>query len=157
MTHPRSPSETAQAVSRAIRLLDAYGANPARWPADEAASFEAVKDDPRIRAARKEAAALDAVLSAAPEAACAEALKSRILSRVPEGGVGRTLIDAALRRCTHGFGRLAPIGVAAGLSALGFVIGAAGAGASEDDALYYALDTSIVEVADADAFWAEGL
>lgn len=159
MTHRRSPSETADKVTRAIDLMNAYGADPRRWPADEAALFDALESDPRFQAVRQDAAALDAALRSAPDAVCTEALKTSILSRFPEGTVRRTLIDAAVRRCTHGLGRLAPISAAAGLSALGFVIGAmsAGVGASEDEALYYALDTSIIEIAEGDAFWADDL
>lgn len=159
MTHPRSPSEPADRLARALDFLNAYGADPRRWPADEAGLFDALENDPRFQAARQDAAALDAALRAAPDAVCTEALKTSILNRFPEGTVRQTLIDAAVRRCTHGLGRLAPIAAAAGLSALGFVIGAmsAGVGASEDEALYYALDTSIMEIAEGDAFWADDL
>lgn len=156
MTHPCSPSDDADALSRTFELLAAYGADPRRWPANEAALFSALERDPRFQTARAETRALDEALDVAAGVANTDGLKERILRDFP----GRRQVapfEAAFRFCTQGFGRLAPIGAAIGLSALGFAVGAASAGvsAAENEALYYALDTSIVAIGDEDAFWAE--
>jgi hypothetical protein len=157
MTHHRSPSDGAQRLARARALLDAYGADRARWPAGDRALFDALIGDPRFEAARQEAAALDAALGAAPADAAGAALKDAILARFPARPAHGSRLQSIIEASMHGFGRLAPLGAAAGLSALGFAIGLASAGASEEDALYYALDTSMIEFAENDSLWAEEL
>lgn len=157
MTHQRTPSDGAGGVGRALELLDIYGAERARWPAGEAALFDAAAGDPRFERARQEAAGLDAALCAAPEAEAGEALKDAILARFPRPAAHVRWLEAIIAVSTHGLGRLAPLGAAAGLSALGFVAGFASDGASvqEEDALYYALDTSMIEFAEGDSLWTE--
>jgi ferric-dicitrate binding protein FerR (iron transport regulator) len=50
-----------------MRLIDAYGADPARWPEDERAAAERhLADDPSARAALEEARRLDALLGRLP-------------------------------------------------------------------------------------------
>ncbi len=48
--------------ARALEIIAAMGADPARWPADERAHVAALASRPMIVAALREAAALDALL-----------------------------------------------------------------------------------------------
>lgn len=157
MTHHPTPSEGG--VGRALELLDIYGAERTRWPADAAALFDAASGDPRFERARREAAELDAALAAAPAAKADAALRDAILSRFPATAARGRWLDAIIAMSTHGLGRLAPLAAAAGLSALGFVAGSASVGVSagENDALFYALDTSMIEFAEGESLWTEEL
>lgn len=90
-------------------LLDAYGGDPRRWPAEEREAAQAFADAHTDRAPQDEAARLDAVLEAgAPECAPTAALMGRILQ------------DAAAVSSARGargggwFGWAAPLGAALG-------------------------------------------
>lgn len=157
MTHHPTPSDDG--VGRALELLDIYGAERARWPAIEATLFDAALGDPRFARARQEAAELDAALRVAPQAQAGEALKDAILAQFQTKAPRGRWLDAIIAVSTRGLGRLAPLAAAAGLSLLGFFAGSASVGvsASEEDALYFALDTSMIEIADGDSLWTEEL
>lgn len=93
-------------LERFAGIVDAYGASPERWPADERAAAEAmVAGSAEARALLAEAAALDSVLSAAPVDAPSAALTERLIAARPRGpaamasprvsqGILRGLIDA---------------------------------------------------------------
>src|SRR5262245_13525280 len=66
------------------QLLDAYGANPERWPAEERATALALlAHSTAARAQRNEAARLDALLDLAPVALPSAELAAQILAAAP--------------------------------------------------------------------------
>ena len=69
-------------LERLLAVIDAHGADPARWPAAERASLEALARSPGVARQLAEARALDAVLakSLTPVAAELGHLKARILA-----------------------------------------------------------------------------
>jgi len=82
----------AKAVTpeRALAILEAYGAEPARWPeADRDGMRARLALSPGLAARRAEEAALDRLLAMAPMPAPAPALKARILAAAGEGEVRR--------------------------------------------------------------------
>lgn len=69
---------------RARAILEAYGAEPARWPADERRAMRrALKGDADLQAAAREMAALDAVLATDRPGRDVPALEARILAAAP--------------------------------------------------------------------------
>jgi hypothetical protein len=74
---------TEMSLDRLRTILDAYGARPARWPEDERDAAEAlIAGSPEARAARDEAARLDAALDEAvapPPALAGLALRLRAI------------------------------------------------------------------------------
>lgn len=75
---------TQMTPARFAALLDAYGADPARWPEGERAAALAFLDaDPAARQARADAARLDAVLDRAPVEPPSAALMDRVLAAAP--------------------------------------------------------------------------
>lgn len=77
---------SASSQERLKQVLASYGADPARWPADERASLEnafhrtAPEDLPELAEARE----IDAVLSAVPEVSVPDAALARILETASE-------------------------------------------------------------------------
>jgi len=76
-------------LNRVHELLDAYGADPGRWPPQERAHIEALLEaSPESTPRRREAARIDALLDQAPRPAAsrleAEALARRITARPQE-------------------------------------------------------------------------
>lgn len=128
MIDPRSPFEADRAEF--ARLLDVYGADRCRWPVDRRALFDACVCDITHADLLREAAALDDALAMATSAKAHDALKERLLASFAPPSRRSAL---TLRRWL----KLAPAGALAALSAMGFVIGSATAGAAAD-ALYYA-------------------
>ncbi len=77
---------TSQTLDRARFevLLDAYGADPQRWPQEErAAALALLERDPDARALRAQAARLDALLATAEPLEPSPALVARILAAAP--------------------------------------------------------------------------
>jgi hypothetical protein len=71
-------------LDRFAALLDAYGADPARWPDAERAGAHALLDrSAEARARRDAAAALDALLDRAAAVQPSSALAARILAQAP--------------------------------------------------------------------------
>ncbi|MCP5433656.1 MAG: hypothetical protein H6923_10350 [Alphaproteobacteria bacterium] len=71
-------------AERFARILEAYGADPRRWPAAERAACEAfAAADPQAGAALGAERALDELLDALPPVAPSLALRTRILSATP--------------------------------------------------------------------------
>jgi hypothetical protein len=72
-------------LDRFAVLLDAYGADPARWPDAERAAARALLDrSSEARARRDAAAALDALLDRAATVEPSSALAERILAQAPQ-------------------------------------------------------------------------
>ena len=75
--------------TRLLELIEAYGADPTRWPAVErAAATTLLEYSAAARAALEAAAALDRLLDAAPAAPPSPDLSARVLARAP-GAAGR--------------------------------------------------------------------
>jgi hypothetical protein len=71
-------------TERFAALLDAYGADPARWPEAERADARALLErSPQARVRRDAAAALDVLLDRAATAEPSPALAERILAQAP--------------------------------------------------------------------------
>ena len=71
-------------AERLHELADAYGADLRRWPASERAFAESlIAADPSLKAVLDQAAALDALLGAAPRPVPSSALTARILAAAP--------------------------------------------------------------------------
>jgi hypothetical protein len=72
-------------LERLRHLLEAYGADPERWPAEEReAALGLLAVSPEAQAARVEAARLDALLGLASAAEPSPDLSARILAALPE-------------------------------------------------------------------------
>jgi hypothetical protein len=83
-------------LARFRALLDAYGASPDRWPAEERDAARALlARSPQAQRWRDASAQLDALLDLAPAGAAAPALVERILAAVPEH---QTPASAPVRR-----------------------------------------------------------
>jgi hypothetical protein len=82
MTEPRDPHQTARArlsLARLRELLDAYGADAARWPENErAAARELCASDAQAQALLTQAQALDALLDQAPSYEPSPVLAARV-------------------------------------------------------------------------------
>lgn len=83
-------------AERLHELADAYGADLRRWPASERAFAESLlAADPSLKAVLDEAAALDALLNAAPAPVPSAALTASVLAAAPKpkarGPLGRAV------------------------------------------------------------------
>lgn len=75
-------------LERFTAIVDAYGANPERWPdAERAGGLALLELSPEARAARDAAATLDRLLDHAPVAASDPALERSVLARGPRAKV----------------------------------------------------------------------
>jgi hypothetical protein len=71
-------------LNRLKEVMDAYGAEPARWPADERAGAQALlRRSPEARALQDEARRLDRALDLMPGIGPSSALTDRILAQAP--------------------------------------------------------------------------
>lgn len=108
-------------------ILDAHGGDPRRWPeAERAAAAAFLRDHPQAEEWRAEAAALDAMLDAAPAPPPSDLLARRILAGAPKPASVTRFAGAAL---------------AASL-ALGVLLGFGGVRASQEGAEMDALLTA---------------
>ena len=101
-------------LARLGELLDAYGADPERWPPEEREAACALLAQSAHAQRRREASAqLDAILNLAPAHAASPALLERILAAAPQGGsaaiatVGQAASSPAPRRRVSRTGRRA--------------------------------------------------
>ena len=86
---------TEMTPARFAALLDAYGGDPARWPAAERqAALRLLARDAAARRAQAEAASLDALLDQAPVAPLSAALQARVLAAAPTVAKRRPAFDA---------------------------------------------------------------
>jgi hypothetical protein len=70
-----------------MRLVDAYGANPDRWPPEQrAAGLALMNGDPTIEAALREARLLDRILDGAPDQTPSPALRATVADAALSGG-----------------------------------------------------------------------
>lgn len=84
---------------RFAALLDAYGAEPRRWPDQERqAALEYLMTTPEARRLRAEAAELDRLLDTVPAAPPTAALRDRVLAEAPvrRSSVERRFVAGAL-------------------------------------------------------------
>jgi hypothetical protein len=143
-------------LARARRYLEAYGGDRARWPEHAVALFDKFAGDYRFEVAREDAATLDEALSASPSEPARETLKDEILARFEAKPARPSLFGGSQART--GFGRFVPAGALAGLTALGFVAGAASAtvtmAGADDEVLYYASAT-LGDALEEEALWAQ--
>lgn len=73
--------DTKTQITKLAEVLDIYGANPSRWPAQERAGLEVlVKTQSQAQALLGEAQALEQVMASAPALRASDALKARILT-----------------------------------------------------------------------------
>jgi hypothetical protein len=72
-------------LARLGELLDAYGADPERWPPDEREAASALlAQSPQAQGRREASAQLDAVLNLAPTHTASPALLERVLGAAPQ-------------------------------------------------------------------------
>lgn len=157
MTRRHLLAEKEKRLEAAIFYVEAFGGDPARWPEDARALFDEFDgEDLRFDGARKEAAELDATLAFCPAPQAGPALQEKILAGFSERkSVNRRLAVASSQGRRDVVRRFIPAGLLAGMTALGFAIGAASAGAPIDnDPLYYAQATLTPAAGEEDAFWA---
>jgi hypothetical protein len=120
------------ATTRVEALLAAHGADPGRWPAAERKRFAASLGAAELSAARREAAALDALLSRASTPQAPAGAVGRLMTRVANEGASKNVIDLseARRRFFRPWRRgLLPAASALAASLLiGIYLGATGLG-----------------------------
>lgn len=150
---------TEMTVERFQALIEAYGADPARWPADKGAAMARfANQSAAAKALLKEAAALDAALSfyAVPEpsAALTERLLGDSAAALLRGAQAsaplvKTRADW-LQWLTAAASRWAPASALAGAAALGMVVGVQLNTSAIGDATVYALaDQATINLPDA--------
>lgn len=69
---------------RALEIISAYGADPARWPADERAGVLALAGQPAVARALAEAAALDALLAGWSQDVPAGGIDAAAIAALPQ-------------------------------------------------------------------------
>ncbi len=100
-------------AERLHELADAYGADLRRWPASERAFAESlIAADPSLKAVLDEAAAMDALLDAAPRPVPSAALTARILAAAPRAN---SRLGKAIWYLGAGWAAAACAGVVAGV------------------------------------------
>ncbi|MBB5519363.1 hypothetical protein [Amphiplicatus metriothermophilus] len=158
----RRISETAEQrlAARAKACVAAFGADPARWPAEDQSLYVRFENDPAFAAALRSAARLDDALDsyAAPE--ISEAAKARLLARAPTGSTPSLRERASAERLIKVLRRrLIPASALAATCAIGFAVGALDAqraGAADEEALVYAEAAIDAAFQEEDALWATG-
>jgi len=114
---------TKMTESRAREILAAYGGDPARWPrAERGALRRAIRRDPALAAAAREARALDRALAADDGRTDSSRLEDAILARAPAPAA------------PIGFGGRIPAFAASAALIAGAVLGFGGALATVDTA-----------------------
>ena len=84
MTDSTENRGKAKNAERARQIIEAYGADPARWPADERAAMVALVGTPaELSATLASATQLDTLLDALPGADASLALIERVMSAAP--------------------------------------------------------------------------
>lgn len=134
-------------IERFRTLVEAYGADPARWPeAERAAALLFAEQSAEAREALQEAAAFDRLLDTAESQAATRALEDRILATFSERTVKQRAPWFTLRWI--------PAAAVACSLALGLAVGAALPGlAGVSDAA--AIDPALIALSGGDADWAD--
>lgn len=137
-------------------LLDAYGANPMRWPETEReAALALVEASAEARGLRDEVAAFDRLIDLADTAPATAKLEARILATFPPSSRASGL-RAFLAGLIPGHPVWVPASALALSLALGLAVGAfvpaiAGLGSARDQ------DTALIALGDADSgLWDDG-
>ncbi|HBM89978.1 MAG: hypothetical protein P1U69_01095 [Parvibaculaceae bacterium] len=119
-------SDFEKAKARAQEVLDAYGADEARWPeADREAVRKSIAMDPMLAKRQAGEAELDGLLASAPVEAPSYALQSRILSTQKEEGIGGVGLVKQVLNLLWPYGSTAvPAGALAASIVLGVTSGA---------------------------------
>ncbi|MBB1180263.1 hypothetical protein DSM05_13980 [Pseudomonas sp. FW305-3-2-15-E-TSA4] len=103
-------------AQRLHALAEAYGADLRRWPASERAFAESlIAADPSLKAVLDEAAALDALLDAAPAPAPSAVLVAKVLAAAPKARRPRLHLDRIALYMGAGWAAAACAGVVAGV------------------------------------------
>ena len=131
---------TEMTTARFAALLDAYGADPARWPAVErTAALALLHADAAAARAQARAAALDAVLDRAPVAPPSAALAARVLAAAPRrrspAGSPAGPFGALLARLIPAPGTWQPAAAMAAALVLGLIVGYAAPPAGIDGSI----------------------
>ncbi len=145
-------SKTSTSIERLealSRCCDAYGGDPARWPADMRASFDDLLDTDEAANIMSQALELDGFLNAASAPRMSEDLPRRIAASF-QAPVAQPGVMDWLRSFAP-IMRLAPAGALAGLGALGIASGMISASAQtpltpEYEALAYLDDLSLTAI-----------
>ncbi len=108
-------SNEREALARFESLLDAYGAEPRRWPHDRRAAAEALlARSPEARALQAAAARLDTLLDASGVEPAPAHLLGRVLAAAPQARRARGGWLAAFWKPAAGLAAAALLGVALG-------------------------------------------
>ncbi|GAB4520111.1 MAG: hypothetical protein Kow00133_06370 [Amphiplicatus sp.] len=158
MARRAADSEKERLLARAKACLAAFGADPARWPADVRGLYARLDGDPDFAEALARAVQLDEALDLYAAPRMDEAAKARLLQRaprVPDSSLHERrvlqVILAALNR------RLVPVGALAAACVLGFAAGALNArwgGGAREEALVYAEAAMNATFQEKDVLWA---
>ena len=134
-------------IERFMTLVEAYGANPARWPDTErVAALLFAEQSAQARDVLQEAAAFDRLLDTAETQAATRALEDRILATFTEQTVSQRASWFTLRWI--------PAAAVACSLALGLAVGAALPGlAGMSEAA--AVDPALIALSGGDADWAD--
>lgn len=132
-------TQTAE-INRFKAVLESYGADPERWPAEDRDVYLNFLDseDPAVRACVLEAREIDLVLSHAPGMSVPEGAMDRVLAKVraEQSGqvvdLGEVRARKAMPRRTFNLRRAVPVGIAMAASLMLGVL----AGLSELTATY---------------------
>lgn len=158
MAHKHPSTDRGGRLSRALDCLGIYGAERARWPEEARILFDAFSGEEEFEAARGEAALLDEALALSPAPQAGDALKERLLAAFAPPAARKSLFAGFWFRPGRRGGRLIQGGALAGLTAIGFAIGAAtaneGAGI-ENDPAFRAQTTFAFASEEGDALWAQ--
>lgn len=147
MTRQPISTDRLEAVKR---CFEAYGADPAKWPAEARADYDALADVDEVVQFRADAEALDGFLGAATAPRTDPDLKTRLMTDYDAAqlGQGATLwgkLEALMLQLTAP--RFASVGVIASAAALGIFTGFLtdsdfGAPSPEAEAYAYLMDAA---------------
>lgn len=140
-------------IDRALQVIEAYGANPARWPERDRVLMNGMRDAPVVADALREAQALDMMLDKDPAPEIDRTLMNRLVAAAP---VAAPDANAAADAEPGVFDRLreflatlhAPQLASAGALALAAVAGYFTAGVSASTAAGYSPEAELASYAD---------
>lgn len=118
-------------MARLAEILDAYGADPRRWPVEERAAAEAlIADSPEAEALREDAAAMDMLMDLSAAPAPSPELMARVLAaREPSGWLAVLWPFGPAWQPVSAMAAAAALGIAIGVAAPDIVIPDYGDGA----------------------------
>jgi hypothetical protein len=128
---------------RLKQVLDAYGADPQCWPAEDRAALAGLRDDPGCARLFEEARALDRLLGTATGPEQPVGAHDRLLDLIAQTPQNRPVETPGPFVRTFGVGRFATMSTLAASLAIGFYVGSLGS-----------LDTMLINDAEV-AEWSE--